>query len=106
MNTNDQWFEPGDKVMKVLSRDELSVIFPKMHRLGIKISRRKVYCVSACWRGSKCNLVNFVGITNSTMPNGQPRGFPALAFRRVSEIQLIIRASKRQPVETVETQNV
>jgi hypothetical protein len=96
MNTNDQIFQIGDKVMRVMDKHEAESA--SGHSITVATKAGVVYCVTACWQGPACNLMRLAGCGHSA--------FSCFAFRRVSEIQLIIRASKRQPVETVETQNV
>lgn len=103
----DQWFEPGDKVMRVMEDEEcapayLSVIEPcEASRKGV------VLCVEKCWREPDnippFNLCRFVGIA-------LPRGLAEMAacFRRVEEIKLCVRAAKllSEPAkkEAIETQ--
>jgi hypothetical protein len=100
MNTNsqDQWFEPGDKVMRVAEAHLLG--FPNCSGpIARGTEFGNVLCVQSCVVLNGINRVFFVGIESH---NGRP--FFACCFRRVTEIQLINRATRRQ-VETV-TQNV
>jgi len=101
MRTDDQHFVPGDKVMQVETPAALGLrCSPESMNL-----RGKLLCVSRCefrpWVG--WNVTSFVGI------NDRGHGFYACCFRRVSEIQLCVRAAKRlsEPVETetIETQS-
>lgn len=101
MNTNDdQWFEPGDKVMRVFLSTELGLpgVGPPI------LSSSTVYCVESCDQDADgWNAVTLVGIDDGGLP------FYAACFRRVTEIQLCVRAAKRlsSPVETTaETENV
>lgn len=81
---NDQWFEPGDKVMRVASAP---IIMPETD-FGI------VLCVDRCEYISSRSYsrVFFVGIPS-------PTGYGHLAnnFRKVEEIQLCVRAAKKKP---------
>lgn len=86
MKTNDQWFEPGDKVMQVMSTAELGR--PTSGRGGSL--RGKVLCVLQCWANWRgYNVVAFVGIPDDG------RGRYAACFRRVEEIRLCVRAAER-----------
>lgn len=92
---NDQWFSPGDRVMRVSSAAALG--FP--YRAKIPESGfGKILCVAGCWQtASGWNAVKFVGVLNSS----PDIGFLAACFRRVEEIRLCVEAAKRmrQPVE-------
>lgn len=99
---DDQWFNVGDKVTRVVTDAEfIAKIGEIPFHSGVRTNFGTVYCVSKCWIGKRMNLVSFVGIPNSVMPNGMSRGYPAIAFRRVSEIQLCVRAAEhfKKPVE-------
>lgn len=105
MNT-DQYFSPGEKVMRVAYADTLGL--PVTRKAVAQADFGRVLCVEFCWEGPVGNLVMFVGIP-LPVPHGCIGGFHAACFRRVSEIQLCVRAAKRlsSPVETpAETQNV
>lgn len=95
---NDQWFSPGDKVMRVSRGNPFRLGFfapaPKDAVEG------EVYCVSACWQSDHgWNLVTFVGFPREFYANGVEKGFLAINFRRVEEIKLCINAIKhtKQP---------
>jgi hypothetical protein len=94
---NDQWFEPGDKVVRVMTRAEFLAIVGKVPKTGaLKIEWGTVYCVEYCWRGTRMNLVRLVGIPNTIRKNGEVRGYPAIAFRKVEEVQLCVRAVQKR----------
>lgn len=98
---NDQWFNPGDKVMRVSRGNPF--------RLGYFVPAPKdavegeVYCVTQCWKATQgWNLVLFTGFPIEFSSNGELCGFLAANFRRVEEIQLCVNAVKQikqpQPV--------
>lgn len=95
---NDQYFNPGDKVMRVSRgnpfRPGFFIQAPKDALEGV------VYCVSACWKSKQAwNLVDFVGFPPELDSNGNQRGFIAANFRRVEEIKLCVNAvhTTKQP---------
>lgn len=100
---NDQWFEPGDKVMRVGSGNtpgaEIVPFEPKL-----KPSFNQVFCVSACWKGKLSNLVDFVGSDGPFFKGNLRVGWPARHFRKVDEIKLCIAAVKSHE-STTETKS-
>lgn len=105
MRTNDQWFEPGDKVMRVSSGCRN---FPAITcDVGIP-QYGQVYCVEDFWEGPIFNAVILIGFGGWRYHprNGSKVGWEACAFRRVSEIKLCVeavsksKAPKVQPVES------
>lgn len=85
---NDQWFEPGDKVMKVSNCNLGKNIHPQgSTQMG------KVYCIEACWRGLHCNAVNFIGFDQIFGVRGLRLGWPAQDYRKVEEIKLCVKAA-------------
>lgn len=104
--TNDQYFQPGDKVMRVMEDAPLLALFPIKVRHPNPPEFGRVYCVERCFAGGVCNLVHLVGIWHDTTADGRPKGFPAMMFRRVEEIKLCVRAANHvlKPVEKEETQ--
>ncbi len=99
MDTNDQWFEPGDKVMRVALASLLGL---PVTDLGPQRETDfgRVLCVERCWRVAGQNWVTFVGV-----PNGPNEAWYACCFRKVSEIKLCVSAVNRKR-EPNELQNV
>jgi hypothetical protein len=100
MNTNEQWFQPGDKVMRIayaadLGLNSANVAVNPATDFGI------VLCVEHCWRPrlAPCNAVDFVGVFPKS---NESRGFAAACFRKVEEIKLCVRAAEKfhQPATT------
>jgi hypothetical protein len=93
MNTNDQWFQPGDKVMRVafaawdFGLPTEGVDYPPETEKG------KVLCVAACTTHGKYNFVRFVGVVGF---------YYACCFRKIEEIKLCVRAAEKfhQPATT------
>jgi hypothetical protein len=84
---NDQYFEVGDKVMRVariqVRPDQAIGIDDPEYGL--------VYCVTQIWRGRRgWNLIKLAGMRNSS----ERHGYLAINFRRVEEIQLCVSAAK------------
>lgn len=94
MNKNDQWFEPGDKVMRVRLTSGLPHAVTSKDSLLVEFG--KVYCVERCWLFKYgYNVVTFVGLPHVYNPSGSPKGWVASNFRRVEEIQLCVNAAKK-----------
>lgn len=83
---NDQYFEPGDKVMRVTAGDKL---FPRDIFFGgnglTSVPYGAVVCVSWFEADAIANRVAFSGID---------RVFLAACFRKVEEIKLCVNAVK------------
>lgn len=97
MRNDDQWFEPGDKVMRVEYAETLGLINNGITPPETEFGR--VLCVTHCTDIPRFgNVVRFVGIEDGL-------GFYACCFRKVSEIQLCVRAARHlsNPVEKVQT---
>ncbi len=95
MKTDDQWFEPGDKVMRV---DNSNLPTTHFGDGSTDAPFGKVFCVEHCQERLHFNSVTLIGVCGC---------FLAKNFRRVSEIQLCVRASKRIPAPVkVEKQEV
>ncbi len=99
----DQYFQPGDKVMKVCGARELGISVRSERPVPCGI----VFCVSEfCDRSPLHNGVRLVGVENSLNDFGDKKWFPAGCFRKVAEIKLCIAAvehinkSTPVPVET------
>jgi hypothetical protein len=98
MRTDDQYFQPGDKVMRVAYAGQ----FPGARvRPGSTINNLtdfgRVLCVEACWLHPRIgNRVLFVGI-----PPREPLAWRAACFRKVDEIKLCVAAVKHKetPIE-------
>jgi hypothetical protein len=102
MNTQDVWFEPGDKVIRVAYAYDLGLPLIPQRRLTNQSDFGNVLCVERCFRLGDWNRVSFVGIKpTGILPD---RGWYACCFRRVEEIQLCVRAAEKfkQP----QTENV
>lgn len=85
MRKDDQWFEPGDKVMRVSNNTGGGAI-----KDGSGLAPfGKVFCVVDCCGSEHGNLINFAGIL---LPKNH--GFRAANFRKVEEIQLCVRAAE------------
>lgn len=87
MRNDDQWFEPGDKVVRVTHKNQAKIPFnPNLAPYG------KVFCVESCFynAGLKRNNITLIGVAN-TWP---AKGFVAANFRKVEEIQLCVRAAE------------
>jgi hypothetical protein len=88
MNTNDQWFEPGDKVMRVSYPEDIGLVATGYRPIETHFG--KVLCVDDCWTGNGFSAVSFVGV-----PDPWDRGFYACCFRKVEEIKLCVRAAEK-----------
>lgn len=100
---NDQWFLPGDKVMRVSSGSALgtAVEHPPSHHPQYGV----VYCVEDCWAGPLFNAVMLVGFGGWQYQNGMKAGWQACAFRKVEEIKLCVMAIShaKAPMEILKT---
>lgn len=96
MKTNDQHFEPGDKVMRVSHAQEmgLEVTVGAHPKTGFGV----ILCVLECFEADGFNWVRFVGI-----PCAHDEAWYARCFRCVEEIKLCVHAAERTrlPAETV-----
>lgn len=92
MKNDDQWFKPGDKVVKVSDSSAMEIDVPGTP----DAIYGKVYCVSYCWHNyyHENNWVNFVGFPERDSEDGARLGFLAADFRKVEEIQLCVRAAE------------
>lgn len=92
MNNNDQWFEPGQKVMRV--SDNLASDCTKLGLPYDSPEFGEVLCVTECWSAWDINHVSFVGYP-ATYDLGQKIGFWTNNFRKVEEIKLCVEALKK-----------
>lgn len=90
MNTNDQWFEPGDKVMRV--RDSSAPEGNPHTPFG------KVFCVEKCWALHGHNVMTLVGIDPSPY-----KRYSTEKFRKVEEIRLCVDALKHSKTQEIQT---
>lgn len=100
MRKNDQYFQPGDKVMRVnpnashggYEEPDKPSSFPVMGQ---------VYCVEGFYEGPLWNTVMLVGFGGWRYHpiNGTPVGWRAAWFRKVEEIKLCVEAVKSHPVQ-------
>jgi hypothetical protein len=97
MRTNDQYFQPGDKVMRVGDNTPGARL---AHELAPPPDARPkygvVYCVEDFWEGPQRNVVMLVGFGGWTYCDGFKAGWPAASFRKVEEIKICL-AAARQP---------
>lgn len=93
-NKQDQWFQPGDKVMRV---SRVKMPGGTAHPYPDQDAQEgKIYCVSHCWVGGHGrNVILLVGLPVHHRPNGEPRGWFAANFRKVEEIKLCVAAVQR-----------
>lgn len=82
MNTNDQWFSPGDKVCRVQHERHPTCDCSFAHLTPVG----KVFCVSGTYLRGTANFIMVCGIDDV--------GFLARNFRRVDEIKLCATAAK------------
>lgn len=95
MRNNDQWFNPGDKVMRV---NEAVILGLPYNRLPTHPATDygKVLCVDRCFPEHSGNAVLFIGLKGKV--------FYARCFRKVEEVQLCVRAAEK--MKTREAQEV
>ncbi len=107
MKTNDQWFEPGDKVMRVATSSE-AVGDIRGHwwyekddapKSGPQFGR--VYCVEDFWEGPRFNVVMLVGFGGWRYHGSFKVGWAASCFRKVEEIKLCVEAVKKSKERTL-----
>lgn len=87
---NDQWFEPGDKVVRVCWGDSLG-IDPSRINPTVEAPEGDVYCVTHFRNNGSWNEIWLAGF-------GEPPtedGFFAACFRRVEELRLCVEAAER-----------
>ena len=89
MNTNDQWFEPGDKVMRVKASDYAE--WQKMTPFG------KVFCVKDCW------FCAFDGRPTMRLVGLEQHASLTERFRKVEEIRLCVDALKHSKTQEFQT---
>ena len=90
MRTDDIYFKPGDKVMRVGS--SYRVEYSMRCESGIP-QFGNVYCVESFWEGPQFNVVMLVGFGGwRYSPNGDPVGWRAINFRSVEEIKTCLKA--------------
>lgn len=98
MRIGDQYFKPGDKVMRVGFNPAGGQAAPPEVRGDRPIPEfGTVYCVADFFEGPSHNAVVFVGHGGwaRILGNPYPIGWPASAFRKVEEIKLCISAVNR-----------
>jgi hypothetical protein len=89
---NDQWFQPGDKVIRVASICHN----PGRRHPGGAPQFGKVYVIRDCWTCEHgYNRVSVVGFSEGTNSGGFRAGWVATNFRKVEEIRLCIEAVKK-----------
>ena len=89
MRTNDQYFQPGDKVMRVEPEAKPGT-YPYD---GLPPKMGVVYCVSDFWEGPEFNVVMLTGFGGFRYDErGRPVGWRAIYFRKVEEIKICLQA--------------
>lgn len=84
MNKNDEYFKPGDKVVRVNDGVPSEKHHPLEGRSPPKYG--KVYCVEDFWEGPCFNIVMLVGCGGWVFDCwGRKIGWRASAFRKVKE---------------------
>jgi hypothetical protein len=101
MRTDDQYFQPGDKVMRVAIVTQIPGVRVRADAaLDPRTDFGRVLCVSHCCKHPRMagNRVFFIGIISEREPD---QGWRAACFRKVDEIKLCIAAVKHKqaPVE-------
>lgn len=93
MYAPDQFFEPGDKVMRVAYASEFHNFFGSPPGgTNPATDYGNVLCVESCWPHPILgNRVSFVGIKTNT-----PNAWRAACFRKVDEIRLCQRALQQR----------
>lgn len=90
MSTNDQYFQPGDKVMLVQEMLE-----PQWEECpNTEVRYGEVYCVSAFWSAGGYNMIDLVGTPPAFDDYGRRCGYLAMEFRKVDEIKLCVAAAQ------------
>jgi hypothetical protein len=90
---NDQVFEPGDEIMRVGHADPRGICIPYS---GTSPKFGEVYCVEDFGHGHIFNWVMPVGFGGPFYDSkGRKIGWAASAFRKASEIKLILEAVKK-----------
>lgn len=97
MRNSDQWFQPGDKVMRVGSECRRDHAIPAPPSGWPEWGQ--VYCVEDFWEGPQFNVVMLVGFGGWVVINGMNVGWRAVNFRKVEEIKLCVAAVNRAPVQ-------
>lgn len=95
MSANDQWFSPGDKVMRVATAVQLG-LDPDDRSVLSATDFGKILCVSEFRERPRGNWIRFVGVNCSPTD-----WWFAQCFRKVEEVQLCVRAAKlfETPIE-------
>lgn len=91
---DDQYFKPGDKVMRVGDRPANTIPYKGNDMPKSSPQYGRVYCVEDFLEGPQFNTVMLVGFGGWRYWHGMKVGWPAIAFRKVEEIQLCVRAVK------------
>lgn len=102
---NDQWFRKGDKVMECMTDAEVAAALPNAI-LGPDAPTKPgvVYCVEEFMEHPCGNVLTLVGVDEG-LP-WHERWIVAMYFRRVSEIQLCVRAARKARATTEESSGV
>ena len=82
MNNNDQWFEPGQKVMRVAVDRPI----PSMKNWDERVGFGEVFCVSIFLEDKGFNWIELVGFDDIYLASN---------FRKVEEIKLCVEALKK-----------
>lgn len=91
MNTDNQWFNPGDKVMQVNDNCPPGAVTVRENDIQYGV----VYCVKEFWTDCGINWIDLVGFPTEYDPiDGERIAWTACNFRRVDEIKLCVAAAK------------
>lgn len=94
----DQWFEPGDKVMRVsrIGPDERYKSAPSKYDAKEGV----VYCVEQVRISFHENVImNLIGLPKKYTSDGRLLGFLTSNFRKVEEIKLCVQAAEAMKKE-------
>ncbi len=92
MRTDDQYFQPGDKVMRVSSPVASGYTRPDNYGMKDMPEYGIVYCVEDFWEGPQFNVIMLVGVGGWRYHGGMKVGWQARRFRKVEEIKLCVGA--------------
>lgn len=95
MRTDDQWFQPGDKIMLVSHKTYGEVA--KDYK-GAKPKMGVIYCVEDFFEGPQFNVVMLVGFGGWHWEGNYKCGWFAGNFRKVEEIKLCVQALNKEPI--------
>jgi hypothetical protein len=100
MRSNDQYFVPGDKVMRVSCGDFKGVDYAGKYKIP---GYGETFCVEDFWEGPCFNVIMLVGFGGWRYNplDGTPVGWQSSAFRKVEEIKLCLSALEKKKQKQV-----